>query len=417
MKRQFVALLVLIIILSSGCSTKASKPAIFTVYCSLTHEGVVEEFKKANPNIDIAFYDPTGGDENMSEEDALLRLRADMMAGQGPDVIITYGNEINSKLLDSGMILDLNDLIEKDPSFNFSEYNQGVLDAGIYRGKRLILPIRYVPCLMYTTQTKLQQNNIMTDFEDGLSLLEAFEAVADKGTFRIGTNRFMFERLSLTCWDEELIDYDTQTLNLKSKTFRRTMELLRYDREMQNLLPDIYPYQIDAYKTIVDKEYAFFHVDSLIDYQIRAQMAFQTDQDGKMILPRNNEGGLTAMVISSGLINANTKQLELSWEFLKFALSSDFQKSYYIGGVPVLDSAVNDRLEYHRGRFSGGRYSDEMYLQYVEAVGSVNKAYIVYQLVDWKKLYELFEPYISGELSFEETAARAENYFSIYFSE
>ena len=79
--------------------------------------------------------------ETMSE-----RLNIEVMSGGGPDLFSNYMNLPFEKLIQNGAFRDLNELIENDTAedkIDLDNYNQAIMDAGVYDGKRYYLPAFY----------------------------------------------------------------------------------------------------------------------------------------------------------------------------------------------------------------------------------------------------------------------------------
>lgn len=68
-----------------------------------------------------------------------------------------------NRMFNSGAFYDLNKLIKKDNEFKLSDYNQTVLDSGIYNNKRYVLPISYKVPSIWTSKGILAKNNMDVD--------------------------------------------------------------------------------------------------------------------------------------------------------------------------------------------------------------------------------------------------------------
>lgn len=49
-------------------------------------------FNKKHSKAEIVVYDPTHGDDNMSDDDRKIILNTEMLAGKGPDIIFSIYN-------------------------------------------------------------------------------------------------------------------------------------------------------------------------------------------------------------------------------------------------------------------------------------------------------------------------------------
>ncbi|MCX7923766.1 MAG: extracellular solute-binding protein [Clostridia bacterium] len=100
------------------------------------------------------------------------RLTTELMSGQGPDIIMDMGNSFVSsfnsiyKTMESGVLEDLNGLIASDKSFNMADYNEKVMECGVYKGKRYFVPLSFRADIMTTTKDIMKKNGIKIDTEN-----------------------------------------------------------------------------------------------------------------------------------------------------------------------------------------------------------------------------------------------------------
>lgn len=89
------------------------------------------------------------------------RLNIEVMSGGGPDLFSNYMDLPFEKLMQNGAFRDLNPLIESDPStdrINLYDYNQTIMDAVVYDGKRYGIPA------FYTIDTLVGQKNVFEKY-------------------------------------------------------------------------------------------------------------------------------------------------------------------------------------------------------------------------------------------------------------
>ena len=81
---------------------------------------------------------------SLSDKEYVNLLLAELPAGKGPDLILSptddFGGDVY-KTMNSNLFVDLNQLILRDDEFSLDEYIENVMNAGIYKGKRYIMPI------------------------------------------------------------------------------------------------------------------------------------------------------------------------------------------------------------------------------------------------------------------------------------
>ncbi len=159
-----------------------------------------------------------------------------LLSGDGPDIIVNRLEALNNinRVASSGVFCDINQLIIKDKDFKLSDYNEKILDYGVYRGKRYLIPINYISSGMVTTQEILDKNAISfheadLTWQDLAAVIKNFMS-ANKSQDKYFINYMSFTQL-LGSSGNMFIDYENKKSTYESKDF---IELL-------NLYKDIYP--------------------------------------------------------------------------------------------------------------------------------------------------------------------------------
>ncbi|WP_242949473.1 ABC transporter substrate-binding protein [Clostridium pasteurianum] len=116
-------------------------------------EAVINEFEKKYPNIKI---EKVIVDDSFGNAEYTKKLLTDTLAGDGPD-ILDLDNMSTRKLEKSEMLMDLKPLIEKDKDFKKEDYNTKVIEAGLYNGKQLLMPLDYYVNQYITTEQLLKK--------------------------------------------------------------------------------------------------------------------------------------------------------------------------------------------------------------------------------------------------------------------
>lgn len=172
------------------------------------------------------------------ESDLSTRLTTDLLAGEGPDVILFKPDTINSlhKVMENGIFAELDPLIEADGEFNLSDYYEKVLDYGIYKGKRYFIPIDYYMPVFITTEGILEKNNIKID-ESNWTWDELARITDEFMKRNEGKDKYMFDGLYFAVmWSGlPLIDYENRQVNLTSPEFIKYLENL--DKAQKGILP------------------------------------------------------------------------------------------------------------------------------------------------------------------------------------
>lgn len=98
-------------------------------------------------------------------EEYVVRLKARLESGGGPDIIAIPGYMISdlSKLIARDYFWDLNKLMEKDPEFKIEDFFEPVLDAGLVNNGRYFIPYSFMVNAYYTTGDILELYSIDPD--------------------------------------------------------------------------------------------------------------------------------------------------------------------------------------------------------------------------------------------------------------
>ena len=390
-----------------------------TVYCDYNTKYIsffrllVLEFNKIYPNVEIIEYDPTDGNSSIGIEAKLLKFNTDMMAGKGPDVIISNGSLTNYKAITSGIFLDLNQLIYEDSSFNLDLYEKAVLDAGVFGDKRLTLPFLHHTNSLMTTEERLSELEIPPNsLSTPEGILSAFEVAANNRQLPY----MQINQMAWYSWLEDLFDYENNTVDANNIYLHRVVDLFKVIDNRTNqgyIFSNTKKYFDEIYETEA------FYIDPSITFRCAYYQAHDTKC--KMVELPNDYGGTTATVFMYSAINQNCKNPKLAWEFIKCTLNKSLQSSYHMfnGGFPVLRSVQDDTYSAlcRQGTWGDTEHTDKMIAFFIESRSPITSAIYRFESSDIEGFLYMFEPYFNDENSYEECLAEAINYYSIYLSE
>ncbi len=195
----------------------------------------VEIFCAAYPDVAVDF-------QTYGEDEYRTLLRAEIPAGRGPDFVIGGSNDFQDvyKTMKTGFFEDLNPYLVNDEEFDFSEYNQAVLDGGLLFGQRTILPPRYNLSLYITSEENLRDNGIdpaeFGTFDGFLDACTRYgERNPDNHLLQYGalSGGSTYLRKLFLSFAYQMIDYEAEQVVLDKEAFERGMELCRiwYGRE------------------------------------------------------------------------------------------------------------------------------------------------------------------------------------------
>jgi ABC-type glycerol-3-phosphate transport system substrate-binding protein len=170
-------------------------------------------------------------------------FQAELAAGQGADIIAlpTWGLPNNYKLMQDELLCDLNPLISKDNELKIENYNDKILNAGIYNGKRYFIPVDYSFSYFYTYKAVLGDYKLDTTNWTWDDLVKVAREYCQGGK---GASKYFFDS-KFNFFDfkysdkNSYIDYNSKTSNFNSEEF---IKLLQTYKE---LLPYVCPFEVE----------------------------------------------------------------------------------------------------------------------------------------------------------------------------
>ena len=184
-----------------------------------------EQFHEKYPDVEIQYLEPVGTDEE-SRKDYFTKTATEIMAGEGPDLIIAdsfAGFEFENiyKMVDAGAFYDLNNFLLPDENFQEADYVSAALEAGQFSGRQYLMPHSLGNPYYITTEEILQAEGInLSDITDYGSLLEQFGNFAREHTLPAAFGPARNDTLYLLNY----ADVKAGTADAKKETIVRAME-------------------------------------------------------------------------------------------------------------------------------------------------------------------------------------------------
>lgn len=349
MKKLFkiLSLVLLLCIIFSGCNENASdsqNESIINIYLLENDEiaPIINDYNKSKGYqvIKITKF------ENLDILDA--KLKSEIMAGAGPDLIYynySTNNQNIQKLIQSDYFTDLNELISNDASeskLNISDYNQVVMNSGVYGGKRIFFPLTYKVDTLATTRENCEKYNI--DINNAFTL-DKIDVKLKKFLQEQKSNKDMYACLPATLFFGILIessvsfnekDYNFQTQEFKEKFI--SLEKIYKKFDSGNDYNEIIR-MING--DVLFTGNGYFTGNPYVSVQEAADF-YALKVTPVMLSLSDNKNGLNSYVTSFLAINSNSKQKESAYDFIKFALSSKEQIKVETNAIPV-NNAVYEK--------------------------------------------------------------------------
>ncbi len=162
-------------------SAAVSYDAELTIYALSSDnyglETIISLYMRENPNIKVTVEYGLSGDDAVTSSDALRTLNTEIMAGEGPDLILLDGMDVDT-YIDNGLLTDLSDVIQ--PMIDNGELFENM--AKTYQtedGKIYAVPAGFtVPAIIGSSEI-LDQINSLSDYAAAAESYAASEESAE----------------------------------------------------------------------------------------------------------------------------------------------------------------------------------------------------------------------------------------------
>lgn len=283
-------------------------------------------------------------------EQYINQLKSELAAGGGPDLIVlpTYLVPDISRYIRSGYFYDLSELIAKDKEFKPDDYMETVMDSGLVNGGRFFLPVSYSIEAMFTTRSTLELYGLNPDeplisLDSVIDMADAFRSRNPAG------GKYMMDQFTIFHPGiDGLVDIHYKDAVLDSAEISYMLDVYKGLNDV--LFPLDKPVERmgnEASKRLRDGETDFLNCP-IYSFRVLAEPygAF-----GSGVVPEicsislSKEGSVAASPFTVAAINANCKDKESAFRFLKHLLSKETQSYEYMNGLPVNKAAYEAQKE------------------------------------------------------------------------
>lgn len=188
---------------------------MYNNYCTLNHLG------KNSVNV-VKF---------SSRDRMIQQMSTEIMAGEGPDIIVLDNELPISKLINQGAFADLNQLIENDNgdrALNLDDYNEDLLNTGVFKGKRYMMPMLIEPDIYISNSALFEDYNITENTNLTYTNLEEKLKKFENSNSDISlTDSYSSSKEIVLQYINDNIDKETYETNFDSKEFKTTIQSLK----------------------------------------------------------------------------------------------------------------------------------------------------------------------------------------------
>ena len=368
---------------------------------------------KTNSEIDYANTDNTdqAALKNLNSYAAVSdRLTMDILAGEGPDILITNG--ANEQLSRKDYFIDLSDYLKNESGVSEADYFTNAIEASKFNGSLYQLPIGfYVDCILAPSDAFGSKNGLT--FEEYIQMVKT----VCNGTDPVYDHQLAFSRTEVATklfanTSEKYIK--DGKIDVNNNDFKA---ILDYCKE----LPAKGFYEgkdVDAEWEDLMTAKENMRVQPTVVYGFYEYEAFAEKFKGAVICGYPSVDGRPATIGSDMAvsISSHTSDESSCKKFLSILLSEDIQKTLFMN-IPINKKCAKDlallEIEEHNGSVdanegnkfakAGKKVDASVADKYIEQLSTATTSSFVYHSISLI-IYEEIPAYFEGQKSFEDVA-------------
>lgn len=339
-------------------------------------QNAIAVFRTKYNDVDIT---ETVFNENNEYKEYSQRLTTELMAGEGPDIIVVPSYFFNSlfKTVDAGVYCDLNPLFSEDNELKYDNFSKAVFDCGIIDTKRYFIPISYTVPAFLSSEAVLSKQGIEINFSNWSSQeldknVRYFTDHFGKDKFFTDNQQDIIESMILGS-GLRLVDYEEKKTYFNTAEFK---ELLNY---IKNIWNTCCPFETET-------KYRYSYYDMLKEGSLLT--ICNNLSGGNMLVPTSlwetnskvysmfnenvriipfpeysgkKEYAARPTKIAAICSNCSNKKAEVN--FIKILLSKEIQTSdsfLRLDGIPVNNSALEELLKKYSNEQTGSERINEL---------------------------------------------------------
>lgn len=304
----------------------------------------IETFEILYPEIEVTLVElvyPYGNDsENDIERlekraSQIAQLRAEIMAGGGPDLFIqdfSFVSDENlfqdiGKTIAGGTFADLTPLLANS-GYAVSDYYESIIDGCKTDGKQYIMPLSFsIPCAIATGDS-LDKFGL-----DSSAITKDLYSYVRTSMQHIPIEYAWSGAISpLSHMQYPVVDYTNRTVDVDNETFRSVVEL---EKEQEQYLSrasaenaPIYSEDLTFYGELLAKAEVPFYTDTFFSTLLHTSEVVAKQGQEVLFYPiRNEQGQTTATIGSYASIRANSTSKEAAMKLILYLLEDGNQSA------------------------------------------------------------------------------------------
>ncbi len=365
-------------------------------------------------------------------------VTTEMMGGGGPDVLFFYPDTFDSSyhLIKNNMFADLNPIIE-ETEYKLEVLNPAVMDAGIFKEKRLFMPINYSVDMFIAVDDFLTSDVSFDGMETMEDFMDAHERYVSsksrEGNIFNFTNSFSLPEFLNLC-NVKVVDFSTKKVVCDDKELRKYVD---WYRELQQYFVKdatvFEGYNDQNYGPILEGDMVFLNNYQVTNHNsVKFGLSLYKELSGNeeadfYSLSDLNSGTSTAVIGLCGAVNKNSEHKAEAFELIKCALSKSMQENRQNYLTPVRSSVLEYQMldlsskSTYNFNYEGTSVQivpltareEATFRRFVQEPGNVIVRDNKYNFI----LTEVFADYIAGFGNWEDSLNQAKHRLKIYLNE
>lgn len=275
-------------------------------------------------------------DSNFSEEEieaAKTRLIADIVSGNGPDILNSYGMETEvEELVSMGAFEDLNPYLDQSSVMDREDLIESALGAGTYDGILVSIPASFSLYTFFGSSATVGEEMGWT-YEDVIALLEANPgSEICNGYGKIGTLRL--------CMDlNDYVDWETASCNFDSEEFKSLLEFVAQQSVSEDYLSGslLTEKLRNGEILLLNTEVSDFASIQVVEEKFQADVTAIGDPTS------DGSAKCNLLIQNSAMMLSQSKVKDGVWEFIEYYLTEGDDMYRY--GFPNSWSKLENMIE------------------------------------------------------------------------
>ena len=309
-------------------------------------KNAVIAFNKQNSDYKIEITDYSQSVTEGDDSAAVDKMNNEMVAGNVGDIIVMNLNTPYESYVSKGILADLNEFIEKDSSFKQDDYLKNMIEASKIDGKLYnIIPSFYVQTMVgkekFLGKTNGWTMDELNDLFDSGKLPEGMKFFPD-----VLTQQDMLQYIFMAS-QNEFLDNANAKGDFNNNTFKKLLEFCKKcpktvekNIEFDEALYSDYCKSYKEDRTLLDS----LTLTDFWSYHEEVQTFFDGEDITMVGFPSDDKNGQIIYATTELGISAKSENKDIAWEFIKFYLSEDFQKTIN-NAWPININALQDKAQ------------------------------------------------------------------------